>query len=150
MDKFSTPSFNDHLSLIKHFEGYKGTTYKCPADVNTIGYGHTGKDVVDGMKITQEQGEKFLKEELKEHRGHVEKQFKGIPLKENQIGALTSFCYNVGPGNLNKSTLKKRILAGEDPNKVAKEELPKWNKAAGKELPGLSRRREAEAALFCK
>ncbi|TNV76480.1 hypothetical protein FGO68_gene5507 [Halteria grandinella] len=150
MEKIGTPDFSDYLSLIKHFEGYKDTTYSCPAGVKTIGYGHTGKDVVDGMKITQEQGEQFLKEELKEHRGYVEKYFKDIHLNENQIGALTSFSYNLGPGNLDKSTLKKRLLAGEDPNTVAREELPKWNRAAGKELPGLSRRRAAEAALFCK
>ncbi|TNV75180.1 hypothetical protein FGO68_gene16808 [Halteria grandinella] len=150
MVEYITPDFDDFVSLIKHFEGYSATPYICPGGVKTIGYGHTGKDVIDGMEITEEQGEQLLIEDLKEHQGYVDSFFKSIPLKENQIGALVSFCFNLGPGNLGKSSLKRRLLAGEDPNTVAREEIPKWNKAAGQVLRGLVRRRKAEVDFFCK
>lgn len=69
-------------------------------------------------------------------------------LNENQAGALTSFTFNLGCGTLQKSTLLKRLKAGEDPNTVAAQEIPKFNKAGGKVLAGLTRRRAAEVALF--
>jgi len=71
-----------------------------------------------------------------------------VTLTDNQVGALGSFSYNVGCGALGRSTLIKRLNAGEDPNTVAAQELPKFNKAGGKVLAGLTSRRNAEVALF--
>jgi lysozyme len=68
-------------------------------------------------------------------------------LNENQYGALVSWTFNVGPANVQSSTLLKRLNAGEAPNTVIAEELPKWNKAGGQTLAGLVRRRAAEVEL---
>ena len=71
-----------------------------------------------------------------------------VPLNRNQRGALTSFTFNVGGGAFRTSTLLRRLNAGEDPNTVATQELPRWNKGGGKVLPGLVRRRQAEVDFF--
>ncbi|TNV75198.1 hypothetical protein FGO68_gene2161 [Halteria grandinella] len=144
------PTFSDTNSMIKHLEGYRETTYQCQGGVKTIGYGHTGQDVKDGMTITKEQAEKLFLQDLKECQGYVGRTFQSIPLKENQIGSLVSFCFNLGQGNMDKSTLKRRMLGGEDPNTVTREEFPRWNKVKGKESTGLTRRRSIEVAHFCK
>lgn len=68
-------------------------------------------------------------------------------LNANQYGALVSWAFNVGGANVQSSTLLRRLNAGEAPNTVIAEELPKWNKAGGQTLPGLTRRRAAEVSL---
>lgn len=68
-------------------------------------------------------------------------------LNANQYGAFVSWAFNVGCGNVGTSTLLRRLNAGENPNTVAEEELPKWNKSGGQTLPGLTRRRAAEVNL---
>ncbi|KAK3076658.1 hypothetical protein LTS18_012413, partial [Coniosporium uncinatum] len=69
-------------------------------------------------------------------------------LNANQYGALVSWTFNVGCGNMRSSTLVSRLNTGESPNAVAAQELPKWNKAGGQALAGLTRRRAAEVDLF--
>ena len=135
------------VDLVKQFEGLSLTAYVCPAGVLTIGYGHTGSGVTRGMRITQAQAEALLAQDLQRFADIVNANVR-VRLNRNQIGALVSFTFNVGGGALRSSTLLRRLNAGEDPNRVAREEMPRWNKGGGKVLPGLVRRREAEVRFF--
>ena len=132
------------LELIKHFEGCELTAYKCPAGVWTIGYGHI-KGVSEGMTITQEQAEQMLLDELVEYENYIN-ELVSVGLSQNQFDALVSWVYNLGPSNLRSSTLLKVLNSG-DYNGVPAQ-IMRWNKAGGKVLEGLTRRREAEARLF--
>lgn len=129
------------LELIKSFEGCKLVAYKCPAGVWTIGYGHTA-GVHEGMVINQTQAENMLKSDMKKYEKYVTDNVK-IPLNENQFSALVSFCYNCGVGNLR--TLVKNRTADQIADAILL-----YNKASGKILNGLVRRRKAERYLFLK
>ncbi len=133
------------LALIKRFESFVGKAYLCPAGVWTIGYGHTG-DVKPGMTVTEHQGEAILDVDLDLFEGRVTELLKGIAVTENQFSALVSFAFNVGVAALAKSTLLKKLRANGP--LVAAPEFLKWNKAGGKVLAGLVKRREAERLLF--
>ena len=140
------------LDLIKEFEGWRANAYPDPAtgaEPWTVGYGHTTAagppKVYKGLSITKEQGEAILKADLIAVENTVLKAVK-VPLTANQFGALVSFTYNVGGGNLRKSTLLKKVNLGDFAG--AGNEFAKWNKAAGKVMAGLTRRRQAEALLF--
>ena len=135
------------VDLIKEFEGLRLESYFCASQVLTIGYGHTGPDVWVGQVITEPEAEKLLRDDLEIFERAVEELI-DIDLTQNQFDALVSFTFNCGDGALEQSTLRRRLNAGEDPNTVAKEELPKWNKGANGPLAGLTRRREAEVKLF--
>jgi len=100
------------------------------------------------MKITQADADYLLTSDVERFAKAVDNQIK-VPLTNNQRCALISFTFNVGIGALQESTLRKRLNNGEDPVKVAMEELPRWNKGDGKILEGLVRRRRAEVELFC-
>ena len=132
------------IELIKHFEGCELEAYKCAAGVWTIGYGHI-KGVTSDSVITQEQAEQMLVEELNEYEGYINNMVT-TPLSQNQFDALVSWVYNLGGGNLKASTLLKVVNSGEF-NGVP-EQIMRWNKAGGKVLEGLTRRRQAEADLF--
>ena len=134
------------LALIKKFEGCELKAYQCSAGVWTIGYGHT-KDVVEGMEITQEQAEQMLVDELHEYESYINK-YVTVALSQNQFDALVSWVYNLGPANLQSSTLLKVLNSGDYSGVPA--QIERWNKAGGKVLEGLIRRREAESALFCE
>ena len=134
------------VDLINHFEVFEDTAYLCPANVWTIGYGRT-RNVKEGDRITEPQAERDLLEELEEFKHQVLNSVK-VELTQNELDALTSWTYNLGVGNLNSSTLLKKLNAG-DKNSVPSEMI-RWNKAAGKVLAGLTRRREAEAKLWAK
>jgi len=135
---------NEGLNLIKHFEGCELQAYKCPAGVWTIGYGHI-KGVSEGMTITQEEAEQMLKDEMAEYEGYVNK-LVTVELNQNQFDAMVSWVYNLGGGNLSASTLLKVLNAGDYAGVPA--QMMRWNKAGGKVLEGLTRRRQAEADLF--
>lgn len=139
------------VELIKKFEGYFPNAYLCPAGVPTIGFGSTmwsdGKKVKLGEKINMENAEKLLLWELQQKEHSLNK----LKLNQNQFDALMSFVYNVGVGNLMKSTLyKKALLNANDP--TIRDEFMKWNKARVKgvltPLKGLTRRRQEEANLY--
>ena len=130
--------------ILKFFEGCRLTAYQDSVGVWTIGYGHT-KGVYDGMTITQEEAEQMLLTELEEYEGYVEK-YVTVPLTQNQFDALVVWVYNLGPTNFRRSTLLKELNSGN--YTAAGNEITKWNKAGGKVLAGLVRRREAEARLF--
>ena len=132
------------LSLIKKFEGCELYAYQCSAGVWTIGYGHT-KDVEPGMQITKEDAEEMLVEELHEYESYIN-DFVTAPLSQNQFDALVSWVYNLGPANLKASTMLKVLNAGNYDEVPA--QMKRWNKAGGKVLEGLIRRREAESLLF--
>lgn len=135
-------------NIIKEFEGFRAIAYLCPAGVWTVGYGSTrinGKPVGKGTKITTEEADVFLEQDLKSFEDGVSQNV-SIELTQNQFDALVCFVYNVGLGNFKKSTLLKKLNAGK--LEAAAEEFLKWDKSKGKSLPGLTRRRKAERALF--
>jgi len=134
------------IDLVKFFEGFESKAYLCPASVWTIGYGRT-KNVQEGDMVNELQAERDLLEELEEFAKQVQNTVK-IDLKQNEFDALTSWTYNLGVGNLQSSTLLKKLNSG-DKNSVPSE-MVRWNKAAGKVLAGLTRRREAEAKLWAR
>lgn len=133
------------IDLIKKFEGCRLTAYRCPANILTIGYGHTGSDVVTGQKITQEQAEKLLKSDLLVHCNNVSRMVK-VPLTQNQFDALVSFEFNVGYGNFASSTMLK--LLNQKKYREAAAQFDRWVYANRKVLAGLVKRRAAEKALF--
>ena len=132
------------LSLIKKFEGCELEAYQCSAGVWTIGYGHT-KGVTPSDSISQEEAEQMLVDELHEYESYVN-EYVTVPLSQNQFDALVSWVYNLGPANLKASTMLKVLNSGEYEDVPA--QIKRWNKAGGKVLEGLIRRREAEACLF--
>ena len=128
------------IHIIKQFEGCRLSAYKCAAGVPTIGYGHTA-GVKMGQTITQEQADDFLKEDLRKYEKNVSKYDSKYHWNQNEFDALVSFAYNIGSvdqltadGSRNRQTIAKKIL--------------QYNKAAGKILDGLTRRRKAEQELF--
>ena len=133
------------IDLIKNFEGCRLTAYRCPANILTIGYGHTGSDVSTGQKITQEQAEKLLKSDLLVHCNNVSRLVK-VPLTQNQFDALVSFEFNVGYGAFASSTLLK--LLNQKKYKEAAAQFDRWIYANRKVLAGLVKRRTAEKKLF--
>lgn len=136
--------------LIKSFEGLRLTAYKCSAAKDTIGYGNTfyedGTPVKPGDKITKERAEVLFTIIANEFSSKVAPLIKS-KINENQFGAITSFAYNAGVGNLQKSTLLKKVNANPDDPSI-RAEFMKWDKAGGKQLAGLTRRRKAEADLY--
>lgn len=135
------------LNFVKRFEGLRTRSYLCPAGVWTIGYGHTGPTVKDGLVITKEEAEALLLEELVRFEEGVVRATK-IQLQPLQIDALTSFAYNLGLGALRGSTLLKKVNRGQWEG--IDKEFDKWVYGGGKILPGLVRRRKGEAEMFCR
>lgn len=132
------------IDLIKHFEGCELESYRCSANVLTIGYGTT-KNVVEGMKISQHQAEELLMKDLEEFEEYVEDLI-DVKLEQHQFDALVAWTYNLGPTNLKTSTLRKVLNKGAYDD--VPEQMKRWNKAGGQVLKGLVRRRGAEALLF--
>ena len=132
------------LSLIKKFEGCELKAYRCAANVLTIGYGST-KGVTEDMEITQEEAETLLQEEMHEYEGYINDMVK-VPLEQHQFDAMVSWVFNLGSGNLSSSTLLRVLNEGKYED--VPEQILRWNKAGGKVLDGLVRRRTAESLLF--
>lgn len=140
------------VALIKEFEGLRLDAYPDPAHgwaVPTIGYGHTdaagAPKVVRGMRITADEADAILRRDLGQYERAVAEAVK-VNLSANQFSALVSFTFNLGPGNLRSSTLLKKLNAGDYAGAAA--QFDRWNRAGGKVLAGLTRRRAAERALF--
>ena len=141
------------IDLIKQFEGLKLKPYRCSANVPTIGFGNTfyedGKKVsMSDPAITESRAIDLLKNLLESFEKHVDS-YCVDTITQNQFDALVSFCYNVGPNNLKKSTLLKKVNTNPNDESI-REEFLKWTKAGGKTLKGLVRRRTAEADLYFK
>lgn len=133
------------VELVAKYEGCKLQAYKCPAGVWTIGYGHTAGVKPGDTLPSQEQAKALLKEDLAKYAASVNNCVKNhlitFPLNQNQFDALTSFCYNCGAGSL------QVLVRGRNAAEVA-DKLLAYNKGGGRELPGLTRRREEERKLF--
>ncbi|KAF2162286.1 glycoside hydrolase family 24 protein, partial [Zasmidium cellare ATCC 36951] len=139
--------------FIKQFEGFSATPYNDVAGYPTVGYGHLCStsdcsELPYSYPMTQAEGEELLADDVREFEVCLGNAISSVQLNANQYGALVSWSFNVGCGNMRSSTLVKRLNNGEDPNTVAEQELPKWNKAGGQVVDGLTRRRAAEVDLF--
>lgn len=134
------------IEFIIKEEGEVLTAYTCPAGVLTIGIGHTGKDVKEGMKITKEQSRELLKNDLIRFENSVNRSVK-VNLAQNQFDALVSFAFNVGTGAFEASTLLKKINASASVEEI-EEQFRRWNRGGGKILPVLKARREREIKLY--
>lgn len=130
------------IELIKKFEGCRLTAYKCAAGVPTIGYGHTA-GVKMGQTITQAQAESFLKDDLIRYEKNVEKYNDKYHWNQNEFDALVSFAFNTG-------SVDQLTAAGTRDRKTIAEKMLQYNKAAGKTLDGLTKRRKAERELFLR
>ena len=135
---------SEGVNLIKSFEGMELEAYLDAVDVWTIGYGHT-KTAEPGMVITEAKAEELLREDLAEFEEAVTEAVE-VSINFNQFSALVSFCFNLGADSLFQSTLLKLLNQGDFQG--AADQFPRWNKAGGQELEGLTRRRKAERALF--
>lgn len=137
------------INLIKQFEGCRLAAYQDSVGVWTIGYGWTqsvdGNPVAKGMVITQQKADDLLKQGVVQYENGVNSLVK-VQLNQNQFDALVDFAYNLGVNALKGSTLLKKLNTGDYAG--AANEFTKWNKAGGKEVAGLTRRREAEKSLF--
>jgi lysozyme len=138
--------------LCKRFEGFRSKPYLCPANVATIGYGSTYYS--NGSKVTlqdapmsePEAAELLLKELAHTYLPGVVRNCPVLLTDKRKCNGIVSWCYNLGVGRLQTSTLKRKINAQDWEG--AKEELLKWNKGGGKVLTGLDKRRKAERLLF--
>jgi lysozyme len=142
------------LDVIKEFEGLRLKAYRDPVNIPTIGYGTIrypdGQKVALGDTISEAEAEAFLKFECDELADGLSSATRGIPLNQNHFDALVSFCYNLGLGAFLGSTLLAKLKASDFAGAAA--EFPRWNKATldgvKVELPGLTKRRAKERALF--
>ena len=135
------------IDLIKQFEGYSSKAYPDPATGGapwTIGYGTT-KGVKLGMVITAEQAEKMLRDDVAKFESGVSALLK-VPTTQGQFDAMVSLAYNIGLGNFGKSTLLRKH--NEKCYSCAAGQFPAWNRAAGKVMNGLTRRRNAERDVY--
>lgn len=135
------------ISKLKMFEGLRLVAYK-PTKAErwyTIGYGHCAGDVRAGMRINEEKAEELLRRDL----FFVERFINSIPKikTQGQFDALVSFSYNVGVGNLKRSTLLKKIMH-DAPTAEIQREFMKWVYSGGKKLDGLVKRRRWEAERY--
>jgi len=136
---------DEGFELIKKFEGCELEAYQCAAGVWTIGYGHT-KDVQEGDKWTEEKADFMLWRELDDEYEHYVNSLVTAPMNQSQFDSLVSWTYNLGPNNLKKSSMLRVLNEGKYDEVPA--QMKRWNKAKGKVLAGLTRRREAESLMF--
>ncbi len=139
------------LNLIKKFEGFSSKPYLCPANVPTIGFGSTYYEngmlvTLDDDSVSEQRATEILKFTTDKMYGSFVNKAVKVKLNQNQFDALVSFAYNLGNGNLQQSTLLKKVNSNDFIG--ASLEFEKWNKAGGKVLSGLTKRRTAEKELF--
>jgi lysozyme len=141
---------NRGIAIIRKYEGLKLRAYVCPAGLNTIGYGSTfyenGTRVQPGDVITMDRADKLLHFQVRLFADEVKRTVKST-LNDNQLGALVSFCFNIGGAAFSRSTLARKANANpNDP--TIRDEFMRWTRGGGKVLPGLVKRREEEANLY--
>ena len=141
--------------LIHTFEGCRLHAYKCSSGVWTIGWGHTA-GVYEGMTITREKANELLKKDVAIFEDHLNyalglddagRMPNGLPISQHQFDALLSFTFNIGTGNLARSTLLRKVKANPKDLSI-RGEFSRWVYGGGKRLPGLVRRRKMEADLY--
>lgn len=136
------------LTLIKSFEALELKAYPDPAtggDPWTVGYGHTGPEVHPGMEITEAEADAILAADVQAFE-HCVGEAVGQHVNENEFSACVSLAFNIGCKAFRTSTLARMLREGQ--NEAAADQFLRWNKAAGRVMAGLTRRREAERALF--
>lgn len=133
------------LALTRQFEGIHLTAYADQAGIWTIGYGHTGPGIHAGLAITQEQAETLLAGDVVRAATCVNR-LVTAPISQSQFDALVDFAFNLGPARLASSILLRDVNAGDFSSAAAQFLL--WDHVRGVIIPGLLRRREAEAKLF--
>lgn len=133
------------IALIKQHEGCVLSTYRCPANKCTIGYGHTGNDVKPGMTITADRAEELLRHDLTVAEAAIAR-LVTVPLSQPQHDAIASLIFNIGVPAFAKSTMLK-LINRKDFTKAA-DEFARWSHVNGVLLPGLLKRRKAEMTLF--
>ena len=134
------------IEFIKQWEGFAAQPYIDAVGIETIGYGHVirqGENFPQGLY--EEEATQLLIRDLERFETHVLRNVE-VPISQSQFDALVSFCYNVGTGNFDKSTLKRKL--NDYDYDGAADEFQRWNRAGGKVLTGLHRRRHAEAEMF--
>lgn len=139
------------IKLIKHHEGIRNRPYRCPAGLWTVGVGHL---IGDGKSLpkswdrlfTKDEIDGILKRDLRRFELGVRKMLPNVPLRQSEFDALVSFCFNLGLGCFQRSTIRQALLRGD--KKTAMESLLKYCRAGGKILKGLQIRRLDEKALF--
>ena len=139
------------IALIKHHEGVRNRPYRCPANLYTVGVGHLigdGKSLPESWNRTfsQEEIDGILKSDLRRFELGVHKMLPNVPLRQHEFDAIISFCFNLGLGCFQRSTIRQALLRGD--KKAAMESLVKYCRAGGKILRGLQIRRLDERALF--
>lgn len=132
------------VELIKQFEGLRLQSYQDSVGVWTIGYGHT-RTAGPSQRINADEAHRLLIQDVIDHEAHIKRLVK-VPLKQGEFDALSSWVFNLGGGSLASSTLLRKLNAGDYAG--AANEIPRWNKAGGKVLAGLVRRRAAERKMF--
>jgi len=150
--QWTSSDIGEAIALIKSWESFRSLAYKDSVGVLTIGYGTTvypdGRKVQAGDTCTIDGAKVYLMQHISKHIVKPMNILVEVPLNTNHYNALISFIYNVGIGNFERSTMLKLINKGQYSN--AANEFPKWNKAGGKVLLGLVRRRAAEQELFLR
>jgi lysozyme len=138
------------IDLMHQFEGLRLNAYLCPANIPTIGWGNTfyesGRKVQMGETITKERADALFLWVANSFATQVRSMLR-VQLNENQFSALVSFAYNVGNANLRTSTLLRLVNANPNDGNIRAQFL-RWNKAGGREMAGLTRRRQAESNLY--
>ena len=139
------------IALIKHHEGVRSRPYRCPANLWTVGVGHLigdGKSLPESWNrtFTEAEIDGILKSDLRRFELGVHKMLPNVPLRQHEFDAIISFCFNLGLGCFQRSTLRQALLRGD--KKAAMESLVKYCRAGGKILRGLQIRRLDEKALF--
>ena len=142
------------IQLVKDFEGLRLNAYKCSAGVPTIGYGSTFYPDKSNVKMgdvlrDKEEAEILLINTLEDYDIYVSKYTKSVKLTQHQFDALVCFAFNVGLGNLSKSTLLKKVLSNPNDPTIPSE-FAKWNRGGGVVLQGLVKRRRKEGELYFK
>ena len=147
MNKQPESTGDKGVQLICQFEGLKLERYRDAVGLRTIGYGHLilKEEMEKLIKITTGEAKNILRKDLKRTETGVKKLLT-LSVTQNQFDALVSFAFNLGLGNLKKSTLLKKVNAGD--KEAAALQFKCWNKAGGRVLAGLTRRRDAEMRLF--
>lgn len=136
------------IDFIASFEGFEAEAYVCPGGKLTIGYGHT-RNVKRDDVITVAEAKQLLQEDVAEAERYVNA-FVHAPLRQNQFDALVSFVFNVGCGNFRRSSLLKEVNCDADNFVDIRPRFMAFVKSKGKVSPGLTRRRKAEADLYCR
>jgi lysozyme len=139
------------IKLIRHHEGVRNKPYQCPAKLWTVGIGHL---IGDGKTLpaswnrtfTNEEIDGILKSDLNRFELGVSKMLPNVQLKQHEFDALVSFCFNLGLGCFQRSTIRQALLRGD--KEQAMESLMKYCRAGGKILRGLENRRKDERRLF--